>query len=126
MSISLSKSAAVERARHEHPGVEFQTDATLFANINASKEVWWYDLPLKKVTENRRDFIDLLAFDYRTGELHCLHIPVDFFRINLSKLVIRGDKETISLELSARASDRFQDVRATGGRVRFAQFEVLE
>lgn len=124
MSTTLSKTAAVERARREHPDAELQASTTLFANINAGKDVWWYDIPLRKIAGNCYEFLDFLAFDHRTCELHYLHIPVEFFRTNLSKLVIRSDKETISLELSARGSELFQDVRPTGGKVHFSQFNA--
>ena len=122
MSLKLSKSDAMARLNRERPILNLESSTTHFASINASKEVWWYDIPCKKVTTGRHEVLHLLAHDHRCSELHHLVVPTKYFRDNLSKLLVREDKDSISLELSANRSTFLQDVRPGAGRIHFAQF----
>lgn len=118
----LSKNDAVARLTRKCPTLEIQACTTHFASINAGKEVWWYDIARKKVTAGQHEVLHVLAYDHRSDEIHCLVVPATYLRENLSRLVIREDKDTISLELSASRSNFLQDIRPGGGRVPFAQF----
>ena len=122
MPSKLSKSDAVARLSREHPTLNLESSTTHFASINASKDVWWYDISRKKVMAGSHEALHLLAHDHRCNELHCLIVPTQYLRDNLRRLVVRQDKDTISLELSASRSNLFQDVRPGGGRVHFIQF----
>jgi len=95
---------------------------TNFASINASKDVWWYDIPRQKVTSQQHEVLHVLAYDHRSNELHHLVVPTQYLRDNLAKLAVRQDKDTISLELSASRSHFLRDVRPGSGRLEFAQF----
>jgi hypothetical protein len=49
---TLSKSEAVARFNRAR-GATLRTGEVHFANINAGKDVWWYDIPRRKVTSGR-------------------------------------------------------------------------
>ncbi len=96
---------------------------THFANINNAKDIWWYDIPTRKISKGIRDtIIYLLMYDYRNDQLYLLAVPTEYFRENMHHLVVREDTGTISLELSVYGSNRFQDKRSGGAGVQFAQF----
>jgi len=122
MSPKLSKSDAIARLRREHPTLRLEPTETNFASINASKDVWWYDIPRQKVTSQQHEVLHVLAYDHRSNELHHLVVPTQYLRDNLAKLAVRQDKDTISLELSASRSHFLRDVRPGSGRLEFAQF----
>ena len=122
MSPKLSKSDAIARLCSENQELNLESNTTHFASINASKDVWWYDIACKKVTSGHHEFIDVLAHDHRDDKLYHLVVPTKYLRDNLDKLDIRQDKDTISLELSANEFNFLQDVRSGGGKVPFAQF----
>lgn len=123
MSPNISKNEAIARLCRERPALKLDSKTTHFANINATKDVWWYDISRKKVTAGQHENLNVLAYDHRTNELHHLRVPTKFLRDNLDKLVVRLDKDTISFELSASKTNFLQDVRPSGGRVQFSQFQ---
>ena len=122
MQVKVSKNDAIERLLRENRARGLEKHATHFASINVRKEVWWYDISRKKVMSGQLQALNILAHDHRTNDLHHLVVPTQFLRDNLEKLVIRQDKDTISLELSASRSNFMQDVRSRGGRIQFSQF----
>ena len=103
---------------------ELSNRNTHFSNINAAKDVWWFDIPLRKVSPSAERILHLLLYDHRSKELHHLRVPTAYIRETMSQLVTRAEKETISLELSAARSNLFRDVRPTAGGVDFGQFLV--
>ena len=62
-------------------------------------------------------------YDHRTDEIHYLQVPMQYLRENLSRLVVREDKDFVSLELSAERSRMFKDLRPKSGGVQFVQFK---
>ena len=120
----MEKREAMRRKNQLYRVADLNNGNTHFSNINAAKDVWWFDIPLKKVNAGAERILHLLLYDHRSKELHHLRVPTTYIRENLSRLVIRGEKETISLELSTDRSNLFQDVRPTAGGVRFGQFLV--
>jgi hypothetical protein len=120
--MNKSEALAVENKRLSRRLRPLNNTNTHFSNINSSKEVWWLDIPLEKIRTGKIDPLHLLLYDDRSRELHHLEVPIAYFRRNMKALVIRPDKDVISLELSAARSNRFQDVRPTGGRVPFCTF----
>jgi hypothetical protein len=96
--------------------------STHFANVNARKDVWWFDIPVSKIESSAYEHIHLLLYDRHSDRLHHLQVPVKYFRQNLARLVVRQDRGTISLELSSNNSKLFRDVRPTGDSVEFRQF----
>lgn len=120
----MEKREAIRRTNQRYKVAELNNRNAHFANINARKDVWWFDIPLKKVNPGAERILHLLLYDHRSKELHHLRVPTGYIRENLSKLVTRNEKETISLELSTDRSNLFQDVRPTAGGVHFGQFLV--
>ena len=119
----LQKTEAIARMNKAY-GTDVLTSRTAhFANINKSKDVWWFDIPLRKISSPvTADALDLLVYDYRDDQLYHLRVPTEFIRKNLRELVVRSDKEVISLELSADKAELFRDLRSKGGKIMFAQF----
>jgi len=122
MGQRIEKADAIVRMKRRPSGARLNRRNTHFANINSQKEVWWFDIPCSKIVVGAVEDINLLLFDHRTNELHHLIVPTAYFRANLNGLVVRGEKGTISLELSAEALNMFQDVRPTGAGIQFRQF----
>lgn len=125
LPFKVQKQYAVSRFLRRHREFDAQTHAIHFANINSSKSVWWYDIPMRIVNSINIKCIDILAYDYRTGELNHLMVPAEYIISNLAGLVIRKKKDTISLELSADSEDMFVDVRPGGIGIKFSQFETF-
>jgi hypothetical protein len=98
---------------------------TRFANVNASKDVWWLDIPEKTIVDPSFDMWNLLLF-YETANqqrFHHLMIPIAYLAENIRGLRPRDDM--VHLELSVEARNLFQDVVGSG-RVCFAQFRHCE
>lgn len=95
---------------------------TRFANINTRKEVWWLDIPVRCLKANSGNALNLVLYNHRTDELHHLSVPSTFFFKNLKGLVVRKDKDVITLELAVEAAHQLQDVRSKGAGISFKQF----
>ncbi len=118
----LSRSGAISLIKKR--GVVLLTTATHFANVNARKPVWWFDIPIEKFTSGHYTLIDLLLCDGLTNQLHHLQVPTEFIRNQIDEFKIREDKQVISLELSSQTYNLFQDVRPGSKRLSFAKFLV--
>jgi len=95
---------------------------THFANLNSAKDVWWFDIPTSKAFSVEMVCIHLLVYNSREQIIYRLKVPTSLFRENRSKFIIREEKATISLELSARRSNFLKDVRPGSGGVAFIEF----
>jgi hypothetical protein len=90
----------------------------VFANVNASKDVWWADI---KVEKFKRDLYFILndtknsLFHYLVLEANTIMDPEKRFR-NLRE-------GTISLELSSNFNNRFIDVKSGGTGFDFSPFK---
>jgi len=122
VNTKMEKREVIRRANHQYKVTVLNNRNTDFSNINAAKNVWWFDIPLEKVNSSTERILHLLLYDHRSRELHHLRVPMSYFREHRSQLVVRDKKRTISLELSADSSRLFQDVRPTAGGIRFVQF----
>jgi hypothetical protein len=91
-----------------------------FSNINKEKEVWWFDVSLKKLSEIEE--INLLMFDDKSRVICHLCVPTDYFNSNLEHFKVRTEKNCISLELSAEKHMLFKDVRPTSSGLKFDEF----
>ena len=123
MPCTIKKSEAIERARKLYGAVKLGLRNTFFSNINAAKEVWWFEFPVAKMSPEAEEQINFLMYDHRTDEIHYLRVPTEYLRENLSRLMIRKDKPFVSLELSAERSRMFKDLRPKSGGVQFGQFK---
>ena len=123
MTAILSKREAIEAIKRES-SLNLSDNATHFANVNASKSVWWFDIPVEKFTSDMRGTLDLLVVSANAKELHHLRVPTAYVRDNLYHFHVRNDKNSVSLELSSLSTNKFQDVRPSSGQMPFSQFVV--
>jgi hypothetical protein len=120
----MNRQTAIALINQGHQKPMLHGGNTSFANINAAKDVWWFDISLQRVAQPTAGlFVHLLPFDQRCATLHHLKIPTSYFQENLPKLVVRNDRMAISLELSADSRNLFQDMRPGSAGVGFAQFQ---
>lgn len=84
------------------------------------KATWWFDLPIKKVKNNRRGIYYLLGKKRKSGFV-VLKVPTKFLRDNLKEFEIRY-QDRIRLHIAAEGANRFADERGKG-RVDFSHFE---
>ena len=96
----MKRAEAIARINRRYGSTPLNRRDTHVANINASKPVWWLDIPMHKLEGSVRA-LNLLLYDHRVDDLHYLKVPTEFFRANLGGLVVRDDKACITLELAA-------------------------
>ena len=94
-----------------------------FANVNARKPVWWLDIPIAEIFDERVPTLNIVLAD-TNGAVHHLSVPNDWLIENLDECAVRPDKDVVSLELSAMPHSQFRDERPRSGRLNFAQFLV--
>ncbi len=116
----MDKKTAIKILNNYYEQVRFNNINSLFSNINASKDVWWFDIPLKKLSSHTE--INLLLYDDKTDTIHHLRVPIEYLKSNLDKLHVREDKDCISLELSTEEYMLFKDIRPKSGKLNFSQF----
>ena len=85
------------------------------------KATWWFDLPIKKVKNNRRGIYYLLGKKRKSGFV-VLKAPNMFLIDNLKKFETRY-RGNIRLHLAAESKNRLVDERGQG-RVDFSRFEL--
>lgn len=90
-----------------------------WANINASKDVWWIDIPTKKFF---RDF-HLILNDEKNRILHWIFIPSGTFK-DPYRTFRKLREGYISVELSSREANKFVDVKSGGTNFDFNQFQI--
>ncbi len=125
MAAILSKPEAIEAINRESASsLNLNNNNTHFSNVNSSKSVWWFDIPVVKFTSGKYDALNLLVVSADAKTMHHLRVPTSYVRDNLCHFHVREDKNTISLELSSQNSNKFQDVRPGSGNMPFSQFVV--
>jgi len=85
------------------------------------KATWWFDLPIKKVKNNRRGIYYLLGKKRKSGFV-VLKAPNMFLIDNLKKFETRY-RGNIRLHLAVEGKNRLVDERGQG-RVDFSRFEL--
>jgi hypothetical protein len=123
MTAMLSKREAIEAIKRES-SLTLSYRTTHFANVNARKFVWWFDIPVEKFTSDKYVTLDMLMVSTDAKELHHLRVPTIYVRDNLCHFHVRKDKDSVSLELSSLSTNIFQDVRSGSGKMPFLQFVV--
>ena len=121
MNVSITKRDAIT-AINQAFELALVNSSTHFANVNASKSVWWFDIPIEKFTSGRYETLDLLLVSGDAKTLHHLQVPTAYVRDNRSMFHVREDKGSVSLELSSLPNQLFQDVRPRSKRLPFASF----
>ncbi|HWN08677.1 MAG TPA: hypothetical protein VNO50_05290 [Pyrinomonadaceae bacterium] len=120
----MNKSEAIARIARLPGASGIRTNSVYFANVNSSKDVWWLDIPVEKLSQAGSSNISLLLYDDRSGKLHYLDVPKSYFIDNQRRLITRTEKGCISLELSTDKSKMFSDVRPGGDGIDFSRFLV--
>jgi len=85
------------------------------------KDTWWFDLPIKKVKNNKKGIYYLLGKKRKRGFV-ILKVPNKFLADKLKKFEIRY-QDRIRLNIDAEGANRFVDERGKG-RVDFSRFEL--
>ncbi|WP_153914503.1 hypothetical protein [Shewanella sp. TC10] len=76
---------------------QFTNRNTHFAKENATKPVWWLEIPIEKIHDSTHSEIHLLL--NKDGSLFWLRVSTSFLRNHQSGFKIRSDKSVICLEL---------------------------
>ena len=118
----MTKSEAIKIINKKLSTPHLNNRNTHFANVNSAKEVWWFDIPTSKAFSVKLDYLHFLLYQPKNEEILHLKVPTILFRENRHKFVIRKEKGTISLELSAKIDTFLHDVRPKSGRVNFREF----
>ena len=84
------------------------------------KPTWWFDLPIKKITDGKIGYYYLLGKENTSGFV-ILKVPTKFLRDNLEKFDTRYQGR-IRLHLTAQGKNRLVDDRVNG-QVNFSCFE---
>jgi len=80
----MNKSEAIARIARLPGGSGITASRVHFANVNSSKDVWWLDIPVGKLSQAGNSNITLLLYDHRSGKLHYLDVPKTYFIDNQS------------------------------------------
>ncbi|CDT88414.1 conserved hypothetical protein [Vibrio coralliirubri] len=92
----MKKSEAMQRARSIY-GIDFQNRNTHFSKINKALPVWWLEVSLDKIDDNRVKQIYFLLED--GVNLHLLDIPTDYLRQHKSGFYIQHDKNHMCFKI---------------------------
>ncbi|AFL81135.1 hypothetical protein Aeqsu_1652 [Aequorivita sublithincola DSM 14238] len=96
-------------------GTALKASQFSFANINKSKNVWWFNIPISKFSDDVHLLLNTPDYAY------WVHLPRGFakgvpFRI-------RPDKNAVDLEISANPGDRYlRDVKSKGAGFDFEPY----
>ena len=121
---TISKKEAIKlmNGHYDRPVLNYKN--TCFSNINSSKDVWWFDISLQRISKS--EVINILVYDYKTNSIYHLIVPTHYFNENRNKFAIREDRACVSIELSCDETNKFQDIRPTSGRMKFSEFLKAE
>ena len=111
----MKKSEALQFASDKYSD-DFESDNTHFSSVNNAKPVWWFEIPLAKIEDDKYQKINLITEN--SGEVGLLQVPVKYLRDNLSGLKIRYTKQVICLEIDI---DSYQN-KVGSKRIEFKQF----
>lgn len=92
----MKKSEAMQRARSIY-NIDFRSRNTHFSKINKALPVWWLEVSLDKVDDNRLKQIYFLLEDGMN--IHLLDIPTEYLRENKSGFYIRNDKNHMCFKI---------------------------
>jgi len=103
---------------------------THFSNINHTEPVWWFHIPVTKITgSNAEAFLHVVCYDRRFHKLTHLMVPTSYLGKHLNnppklhQFIHTSQVLKISIELSIKMADLFQDRLSGCG---FAQFKCCD
>jgi hypothetical protein len=118
----MEKNEAIKIINRRIASNSLDSRNTHFANVNSAKNVWWFDIPTSKAFSQTISNLHLLVYQQKVNELFHLKVPTSFFLNNRSGFVIREEKGTISLELSAEKATFLKDIRPGSDKLSFKEF----
>lgn len=111
------KSQIIEYLKNTYPATSLNSSNTSYSNINKSKQVWWFNVPVQKFVGE----VNLLLRG--NEEVIWIHLPPQFVNNLASKFKIRQDKDAVDLEISADTSHLYlKDVKSGGTNFDFKPF----
>lgn len=111
------KSQIIEYIRNTYDAVSLNSGNTSFSNINKSKKVWWFNVPVPKFDEE----VNLLLKG--DEEIYWIQLTKDFVSNISSKFKIRQDKNAVDLEISADRSYLYlKDIKSGGTHFDFKPY----
>ena len=89
---------------------------TSYSNINKSKNVWWFNIPMSKFKAP----VNLLL---KTEDgVFWINLPIGFVSSIKEIFKIRQDKDALDLEINAGSRNFLCDVKSGGTRFNFKAF----
>ena len=77
----MNKKESLELARKKY-GIDFETTNTHFSKENSAKPVWWFEIPLSRIRNDKIQSINLIVDD--SGEAVLLKVPTKYFKKNMA------------------------------------------
>jgi len=111
----MNKKEGIELAREKY-NIDFNSANTHFSKENLAKPVWWFEIPLSRIQNEKIQIINLIVDD--SGEVVLLQVPTKFFIENLTGFKIREEKQMLCLELDTKS---FQN-KVGDSKLSFKQF----
>ena len=88
----MNKKTAISQVNQQGKQ-NLSANGTHFANINAAKNVWWFDIPIHKLSD--KSYVNLLLYDCSDRKLyHLEHLTIskittlNFTFVKISKLLV--------------------------------------
>ena len=119
----MDKTKAMRRV-NDHLGLGYRLldgRNTHYSSVNASKPVWWLNIPLRKFAEELH-----LLLAKENGGLIWLRIKGNTFSSPKDVFRYWEDKGAIDLEISAMPRDYMTDVKSSGTGYNFTKFIECE
>lgn len=112
----MDKMQLIDFINHQFKG-NLNTGNTSYSSINKSKEVWWFNIPVHKFSDD----VHLLL--NATDKAIWIKLPKDFVRNLPGTFKVREDKNAVDLEISADKCFKFlMDVKSGGTGFDFKSF----
>ena len=90
---------------------------TSYSKINKSKEVWWFNVPVHKFTDDVHLLLDTTTF------VIWIHLPKNFVYNLSTYFKIRPDRDAVDLEISSDRKYKYLiDVKSGGTEFDFKEF----
>lgn len=104
----MTKSELIQSINHKHQA-GLNSRNTSYSNINKSKNVWWFNVPVSKFKEDVH-----LLLNTQTKAIWVL-LPKGFVNNLVANFKIRNDKDAVDLEISADRHFKYlHDVKSGG------------
>jgi hypothetical protein len=120
----LSRPEAISIFSHEHPDFDLSDYLFYFSNTIVDGNFWRYEIPLTSVTSGCNEYIELLAYNNRDGELYNLKVPTKFLIDHLDGPGVQKSEGNIVIELSGKSNNWLGHTLSGGRNLDFSMFMV--